>query len=135
MRGLMADANCIGHVLLLVNLMQDVDRRGFWEFLELDVFTLADFGLSVDASDRVIWECCRTEDLLLITSNRNADDPDALQNVISESADPNALPVITISDAFQLGRDREYAQRAADKLLKYLFDIDDYRGTQRQFIP
>jgi hypothetical protein len=135
MRGLLSDADCIGQVRLLVALMQDADRREFWELLELDVLTLDDLGLSVQTPDRIIWERCRDEELLLITGNRNADDVDALQNVITECDDPLALQVITISDTARVGIDREYAHRAADKLLRFLFDIDDYRGTQRQFIP
>jgi hypothetical protein len=135
MRGLLADADCVGHVMLLVSLMHDADRREYWEYLELGVFTLSDLGLSSRTSDRVIWNRCRDEDLLLITANRNADDADSLQNVIEEAADPDALPVITISNSVRVGRDREFAQRAADRLLRYLFDIDDYRGAQRLFIP
>jgi hypothetical protein len=135
MRGLLSDADCIGQVELLVGLLQDADRREYWDFLELDVLTLDDLGLSVQTPDRIIWERCRDEELLLITGNRNADDADALQNVIAECNDPLVLPVITISDTARIGIDRAYAHRAADKLLKFLFDIDDYRGTQRQFIP
>lgn len=135
MRGLVADANCIGQVQLLVALMQEPECREFWDFLELDVLALSDLGLSSRTSDRIIWDRCREEDLLLITGNRNADDPDSLQNVIRAAADPVALPVITISDPFRIGQDRDFTQRAAQKLLEYLFDIDDYRGTQRLFIP
>ena len=45
------------------------------------------------------------------------------------------MPVITITDTYRVSHDREYAHRAADKLLEYLFDIDILLGAQRLFIP
>jgi hypothetical protein len=135
MRGILADADCVGQVELLIDLMQDSTRRELYEFLDLRVFLLADLGLSSDSSDRVIWERCHDDELVLITANRNADTPDSLQIVIAESATENSLPVITITDPYRVAHDRHYAHRAADKLLQHLYDIDILRGAVRLYIP
>jgi hypothetical protein len=135
MRGLLADADCVGQVMLLSGLMEDDSRRELWESLRLQVFTLAELGLPLDAPDRLIWERCCREELVLITANRNAEGPDALQRVIAEAAVPSGFPVITISDTYRVAHERRYAQRAADKLLEYLFDMDNLRGAQRLYIP
>ncbi len=135
MRGLLADADCVGQVMLLSGLMEDDSRRELWESLRLQVFILSDLGLPLDAPDRVIWERCCAEELVLVTANRNAEGPDALQRVISESVDSGGYPVITISDTYRVAHERPYAQQAADKLLEYLFDIGNLRGSQRLYIP
>lgn len=135
MRGLLADADCVGQVMLLTGLMQDESRRDLWESLELQDFTLGDLGLPLDTPDRIIWERCCADDLVLITANRNAEGPDALQRVISESPDAGGYPVITISDTYRVAHERPYAHRAADKLLEYLFDIGNLRGSLRLYIP
>lgn len=135
MRGLLADADCVGQVRLLVELMQEPSRRELYEFLDLRVYAFDDLGLAFDASDRAIWQRCRDEELVLLTGNRNADNPDSLQNVLTEHDTAGLLPVITITDTYRVSHDRAYAHRAADKLLEYLFDIDILLGAQRLFIP
>jgi hypothetical protein len=135
MRGLLADADCIGQVNLLVEMMQDPSRRELFESLDVHVYALDELGLTLDASDRAIWERCRDEELVLLTGNRNADKPDSLQNVIKEHATIESLPVITITDTYRVSHDRHYAQLAADKLLEYLFEMDNLRGARRLYIP
>jgi hypothetical protein len=135
MRGILADADCVGQVKLLIDLMQDHTRRELYELLDLRVFLLEDLGLSPDASDRDIWKRCRDDELVLITANRNADTPDSLQIAITESATEKSLPVITITDPYRVAHDRQYAHRAVDKLLQHLFDIDILRGAVRLYIP
>ena len=106
MRGLLADADCVGQVRLLIELMQEASRRELYEFLDLRVYSFEDLGLALDASDRAIWERCCDEELVLLTGNRNADNPDSLQNVIAEHDTTRLMPVITITDTYRVSLDR-----------------------------
>jgi hypothetical protein len=42
---------------------------------------------------------------------------------------PHSLPVCTLANDQRVLRDRLYADRVADRLLEFLFDLDSYRST------
>lgn len=134
MRGILADVNCEGHAERLVRRLRDESRLEFWEILGLESFEFPDFGLERSAVDREVWLLCQREQLALLTVNRNADDEDALQVVITELNDETCLPVFTISNPRRLASDRLYAGTVADRFLDYLFEIEKYLGTGRLFI-
>jgi hypothetical protein len=46
-----------------------------------------------------------------------------------------SLSVITIGDADRVLTDPNYRNRCVDRLIEIIFDIDDYRGAMRLFIP
>jgi hypothetical protein len=48
---------------------------------------------------------------------------------------PHSLPVFTLANDQRVLRDRLYAEAVADRLIEFLFDIDSYRGTGRQYLP
>jgi hypothetical protein len=50
--GILADANCAGHLALLVWLCQEGWRHDVWEVLHLAPVSFTDLGLQPDASDR-----------------------------------------------------------------------------------
>lgn len=135
MRGILADVNCEGYVRLLAELLQAQSRRELWDALRFEVFEFSDLHLDVTTSDRIVWLRCQTDELVLITANRNARDDDSLQAVIEELNDARSLPVMTISKPRRLERDAVYANHTADRLLEYLFDVDNYYGTGRLFLP
>lgn len=135
MWGIVADANCVGHFQLVLRLLHDESRRELWHFLNLAVLTFEDLGLAPDVSDRDVWHACQQREVVLITTNRNAVGPDSLEEVIQSNNQPESLPVITLANPERLRRDRAYASDVADRLLDYLFDIDNVRGTGRLFLP
>jgi hypothetical protein len=134
-KGILADVNCEGHLRYLLQLLRDETRREFWDYLALATPTFADLGLQAASSDREVWLCCQREQLVLLTINRNDDGPDSLEATIRSLWTAESLPVLTLSDPERLLHDRAYAERAADKLLQYLFDIEKHLGTGRGFIP
>ena len=135
-RGILADADCEGPFRILLRLLDHDSRRELWESLALDVSGFEQLGLPPDAADRLVWETCQQRELVLITANRNADHPDSLEMTIrTTNAPDSSLPVITLADPQRIARDREYAERAADRLLEYLFDCDSYRGMGRIYVP
>lgn len=46
-----------------------------------------------------------------------------------------SLPVVTIGNADRILTDPDYRNRCVDRLIEIVFDIDDYRGSRRIFIP
>jgi hypothetical protein len=132
---LMADNDAGGHVAILVRIISGGDWNTFWNDLELVTVTFEDLGIDRDVSDAVLWRACQREQVVLITNNRNADDPDSLESTISAENRPDSLPVFTLARAARIATDRAYAERTAISLLDYLTGLDDVRGTGRIFIP
>ena len=52
--GILADANCAGHLALLVRLFHESWRRDVWEVPHLTPVSFVDLGLQADASDREV---------------------------------------------------------------------------------
>jgi hypothetical protein len=82
-----------------------------------------------------IWRTCQTEQLILITDNRNLDAPDSLEAAIREHNQPESLPVFTISDLKTFRKSRTYAEKVLEDLYDYLLQIDEVRGTGRLYLP
>lgn len=135
LRGILPDANCEGHFQAILRVLHDEQRREFWHYLNLAVLNFEDLGLVSDASDRHLWERCQKHGVILITANRNAEGPDSLEATIQSENTPDSLPVLTLASVERIRRDRQYAGGVADRLLDYLFSIDEFRGTGRLFLP
>jgi len=82
--GILADANCEGHLTLLLRLLQEGWRREVWKVLHLTPVSFADVGLQPDASDRVVWEACQRAQVVLLTANRNDEGPESLEATIQQ---------------------------------------------------
>jgi hypothetical protein len=133
--GILADANCEGHLALLLRLFQEGWRRDVWEALHLTPVSFAVLGLQADASDRNVWETCQRAHVVLLTANRNDEGPVSLEATIQEHNTTESLPVFTLTNDQRVLRDRSYAEAVADRLLEFLFDVDSYRGTGRLYVP
>jgi predicted nuclease of predicted toxin-antitoxin system len=132
---LLADNDTIGYVESLVREMQSPRWADFWTTLGLTLVYFEDVGLVPASSDRTIWQTCQTEQLLLITNNRNQDGPDSLETTIRELNGPERLPVITVSDLDALRTSRAYAERVAERLYEYVIGLEGLRGTGRLYLP
>ena len=124
-----------GHFQILLRLLRDNSRCEIWESLHLTVSEFRELGLDLNATDRSVWQACQQHKVILITANRNADNLESLESTIAALNTPESLPVITLADPQRIARDRDYAERAADRLLEYLFDCESLRGVGRLFIP
>jgi hypothetical protein len=134
-KGILADVNIRGHFALLQGLMEAASRKEIWTHLALSCPTFGELGLHSGSSDLLIWEKCQAEELVLVTANRNDDGPDSLQTTIASRNSPDCLPVITLADPDRILKEKPYSNIVADRLLEYLFDIDQYKGTGRLFVP
>jgi hypothetical protein len=134
-RAILGDVNIQAHVQFLVGVWESDAWREVWHSLGLRLITDRDLDLPLDVSDVILWQRCQQEEVVLLTANRNADGPDSLEATLRRQNTPKSLPVFTLADAEHLRRSREYADRVAERLLGYLLDIDNYRGTGRLYLP
>ena len=109
-KGILADANCEGHLALLLRLFQQHWRQEVWAFLRLAQVSFADLGLPPSASDREVWEVCQREQVVLVTANRNDAGPASLEATIQHQNTPQSLPVFTLANDQRVLRDRQYAE-------------------------
>lgn len=131
----MSDNDILGQFQRLVIVCQSPAWISVWEGLEVEVTTFAEFGLSENAPDTEVWRICQENDIILVTGNRSAKEPESLEQTIRTHADSQSLPVITLGDSDRILHDAAYAERAAERLLEFLLDSDDLRGAGRLYIP
>jgi hypothetical protein len=135
MRGILADINVGKQRRAILAIWSSEYWRDLWEGLDLVVESFQGLGLTLNASDAVIWRTCQREQLVLITGNRNKDGPDSLEAVIRDENQPDSLPVVTIADTERVLQDWAYAEQVAERLLDYLIRIDELRGSGRLYAP
>jgi hypothetical protein len=135
MKAILADINVQGHLQVLLSLLEGDEWRELWHSFNLEVLFFRDLGLSPRTSDALLWEMCQQQEMLLLTTNRNADGPDSLEATLLAHNTANSLPVFTIANARRVFRSRSYAERVVVSLLEYLLDIDRVRGVGRLYLP
>ena len=64
----------------------------FWQALGLVLRRFVDVGLSESSTDFEVWNVCQSEQLILITDNRNLDSEDSLKATIRRNNTPASLP-------------------------------------------
>ena len=101
----------------------------------MQVTSFRSLGLADSASDAVVWQACQAADVILFTGNRNAEGPDSLEEVIRRENRPHHLPVITVGSLTKLQQDHDYAEQVAERLMQYLMDVENIRGTGRLYVP
>jgi hypothetical protein len=132
---ILADHNIAGHLQVLLRIWISDDWRGLWEELDGSVATFASEGLNVRMADDELWRYCQANHLLLLTGNRNEDSADSLQSTLRKENVAGCLPVFTIADPDRVMFERTYAELVAVRILDYLQELDDVRGTGRLFVP
>jgi hypothetical protein len=135
LKGVLADANIVGHVDLVMAVVRAAGWIDLWDELAISYASFQDVGLGADATDAEIWQVCQREHYVLVTSNRNEDAPDSLESTIRSQNTAEALPVLTIADPERLRYSREYVQQVAESLLAALIDIDFLQGAGRLYLP
>jgi hypothetical protein len=126
------DHNLEGHALLLSGTIASL---GWLDLLPIRFITFEEIKLSVASDDRVVWRFAQANQMILLTANRSMKGKNSLEKVMREENTSTALPVVTIGDADRVLSDPDYRNRCVDRLIEIIFDIDDYRGSSRLFIP
>jgi uncharacterized protein DUF5615 len=135
MHGLLADANCEGHLEALVRIFESPTWNDVWQKLGLTITSFEELSLDRRTPDRQVWQICQERQLILITRNRNKKGEDSLETAIRELNQAESLPVITLASADRIMQSRDYAQVAAEELMDYLLYADDLVGTGRLWVP
>ena len=135
MPAIMADHDIEGQVRALLRLLTSAAWHEVWHGLAMHVESFASLRLPENTSDAAQWQFCQTQQIILITGNRNKAGPDALEAVIERNNTPTSLPVLTIGTPPRVLSSREYAERVAIRLLEVLLDVEQYRGTGRLYLP
>ena len=135
MKGILADHNADGHLEVLLRTLLSDDWLEMWNELDVPVLTFAELDLSPDVDDLTLWRHCQRDQVVLITNNRNAEGPGSLEHVIRTETTLDCLPVFTLANAERIRTDKSYAEHTAVRLLEYLLDIKNYRGTARIYVP
>ncbi|WP_448572360.1 ACP S-malonyltransferase [Trichothermofontia sp.] len=128
----LVDHNLEGHALLLSG---NIASLGWLEILSIHFVTFAEVELAVASDDRVVWRFAQANQMVLLTANRSMKGKNSLEQVMREENTSTSLPVVTIGDADRVLTEPDYRNRCVDRLIEIVFDIDDYRGTMRLFIP
>ncbi|MBC6452482.1 MAG: ACP S-malonyltransferase [Hormoscilla sp. SP5CHS1] len=111
-----------------------ITSGGWLDIVTIRLVTFADVGLSADSDDRIVWRFVQANQMLLLTANRNAKGEDSLERVVREENTPTSLPIITIGDSDRVS-EYEYRESCAERLAEIVFDLQNYLGAGRLFIP
>ncbi|MEM9008463.1 MAG: DUF5615 family PIN-like protein [Cyanobacteria bacterium P01_F01_bin.86] len=128
---ILVDYNLTGYIVLFQGTLA---ADGWLELLSISFVTLKEAGLATDSNDRVIWQFAQSNQMLLLTANRNAKGKDSLEQTIREEATSTSLPVITIGNLDRL-IEREYRERCSARLADIVLSLENYLGVSRLFIP
>jgi hypothetical protein len=135
MPAIMADHDIEGQVRALLRLLTSAAWYEVWHGLAMRVESFASLRLPENTPDAALWQFCQTQQIILITGNRNKAGPEALEAVIEQNNTPTSLPVLTIGVPPRVLSSRAYAERVATRLLEVLLDVEQYRGTGRLYLP
>jgi len=128
----LVDHNLEGHALLLSG---NIASLGWLDLLPIRFITFEEIELSVTSDDRIVWRFAQANQMILLTANRSMKGKNSLEQVMREENTSTSLPVVTIGGANRVLTDPDYRNRCVDRLIEIIFDVDDYRGSSRLFIP
>ena len=132
---ILIDANIEGQGARIWMRMQSSEWRDLTADLDVSCKWFRDVGLDVEATDDVVWRFCQTNGYYLLTSNRNQESEDSLEATIRREWTPTSLPVFTLPHPDRVREGLEFLDRVVSKLLGYVLDADNIRGTVRLYVP
>lgn len=135
MVALLIDANLDGHAELLDMRLRSQTWRELRDHLDIQFLHFEQVGLARTTTDDVVWRLCQQKGYYLLTANRNLEAEDSLEATIRRENTPQSLPVFTFADADRIFQSPAYLDEVIERLLEYLLDEANYRGTGRLYLP
>ncbi|MBV7333532.1 hypothetical protein KFU94_35930 [Chloroflexi bacterium TSY] len=130
---ILSDENCHGQVEAVFNAL---DQLGYVKLLEVDLLTWEEARLTEGIDDETIWRFCQDNNCLLLTGNRTGDDDtESLEHITRTLVGPDSLPVLTFGNLKRVIPDRHYCRACAQRLADIIFDLENYRGVPRLYLP
>lgn len=127
----LVDYNLDGYALVFLGILT---KHGWLEFLSIRFVTFREAGLLIDASDRVDWHYAQTNQMILLTANRNMKGKDSLEQVIRKENTTGSLPVVTMGNLNRLD-EFDYREQCVERLIEIVLEIESYMGVGRLFLP
>ncbi len=128
----LVDYNLRGQAALLWG---TIAAEGWLELLPIRFVGFEEVGLVENSSDRAVWQIAQTNQMIILTANRNMKGDDSLEQVIQEDDNTmTSLPVVTIGNKERLD-EQSYRERCASRLVEILFDLENYKGVGRIYVP
>jgi len=131
----MSDYDIEGQMQMLLRLLTSTEWRELWSELAIRVETFASLRLPTYTPDIELWRRCQQQHIILITGNRNEEGPESLETAIRALSTSDSLPVLTIGEPQRIFSSRTYSQRVVERLMEYLIDVENLRGTGRLYVP
>ncbi len=78
---------------MLLRLIVFTEWRELWQEMAVRIESFASVRLPYHTPDAELWQLCQTQQIVLITGNRNKAGPEALEAIIERSNTPTSLPV------------------------------------------
>ncbi|NJL20749.1 MAG: ACP S-malonyltransferase [Leptolyngbyaceae cyanobacterium SM1_3_5] len=125
------DYNLRGQAALLWG---TIAARGWLELMLIRFIGFEEVGLVEDSNDQQVWQAAQSNQMIILTANRNMKGDGSLEQVIRENNIITSLPVVTIGNKERLD-EQNYRERCASRLVEILLDIDNYKGVGRIYIP
>lgn len=125
------DYNLRGQAVLLWG---TITVEGWLELVNIRFVGFEEVGLFANSSDRLVWQFTQTNQMILLTANRNMKGKDSLEQVIREANTATSFPVVTIGNKEKLD-EQNYRERCTSRLVEILLDLDNYMGVGRLYIP
>jgi predicted nuclease of predicted toxin-antitoxin system len=95
----LVDSNLDGYALIFLGILA---KGGWLELIAVDFVTFREAGLSMDSSDRIVWNYAQANQMMILTANRNMKGEDSLEQAIREENSTDSFPVVTIADLERL---------------------------------
>ncbi|NEQ96685.1 MAG: ACP S-malonyltransferase [Cyanothece sp. SIO2G6] len=112
------------HFLIDYNLTGDavlfwgtLSAEGWLDLLPIRFFTFQEVELPMDSSDRAVWNFAQTNQMILITANRNMKGDDSLEQILRQENTPTSLPILTVGNPDRLD-ESNYRQKSATRGLR-----------------
>ena len=129
----LSDHDCEGQAEAI---FKTLDQLGYSDWLPIRLCLFTDVRLHKSTDDEQVWRFCQEYGYLLLTGNRTASaGEESLERAIRRLVTPDSLPVLTISNLKRVNPDPDYRRRCAERLAEVIFDLDNYRGIPRLFLP
>jgi hypothetical protein len=129
------DANIEGQGAHIWMRMQTSGWHDFTAALDVTFRTFREVGLDLVSPDDVVWRFCQAHGYYLLTSNRNEDSENSLEATLRREGTATSLPVFTIPFADRVYYSPTFLERVVEKLLDYVLNADNIRGTGRLYLP
>ena len=130
-----AEHDSAGQRQVLLRLLTSAEWHALWTELAVRVESFASLAVPTHTADAALWRLCQTQEIILITGNRNQDGPESLEAVIQTDNTAASVPVLTISEPQRILTSRAYAHHVVERLVEYLIDVENLRGTGRLYLP